>query len=301
MDQNVVPPALPDYQSDSSKPLKRIDTKMVNTSRFLEWLPFTRETPHTVRLKGFPVNELVPLHYASSIEIMLTCDLEGTVTVGQRNHVLRPRDVIFVPPNTVHSTNIRACAGTMTVVKFSPEELSSFMNLTQLLEFEDLSLNDIASVHDCYESLRCCVDRLIQDDQDIFLRMRDILEIFALLKKGATPGAHSISRTREGKSVHDIIRWTNEHYMEHITVDDAAKQMHFSKCYFCKYFKSVTQMTYLTYLNQVRISHAAMLLRQGSTVTEAAEQCGYTNISYFINLFREMNGCTPGKFVKRFL
>ena len=60
-------------------------------------------------------------------------------------------------------------------------------------------------------------------------------------------------------------------------------------------------MTYLTYLNQVRISHAAMLLRQGSTVTEAAEQCGYTNISYFINLFREMNGCTPGKFVKRFL
>ena len=129
--------------------------------------------------------------------------------------------------------------------------------------------------------------------------MKDILELCELLARNAVPSAEASANAKGEKQVHGIITWTDQHYMEKITLEEAAAQMHFSKCYFCKFFKAVTGITYLTYLNQVRVSKAMQMLREGRGVTEAATFCGYTNVSYFINLFRQINGCTPGEYVRR--
>ena len=70
-----------------------------------------------------------------------------------------------------------------------------------------------------------------------------------------------------------------------------------SKGYFCKFFKSISGITYITFLNQVRIEKATDLLKAGYNVTECAMACGFESISYFVQMFKRNLGCTPGQFL----
>ena len=62
-------------------------------------------------------------------------------------------------------------------------------------------------------------------------------------------------------------------------------------------FKTLTGMTPTEYRTGVRMSHARNLLRS-QTVTEAALELGYENVSHFIRVFKKRFGITPKHFQK---
>jgi AraC-like DNA-binding protein len=59
-------------------------------------------------------------------------------------------------------------------------------------------------------------------------------------------------------------------------------------------------MTFVSYLNKLRLTEAARLLRtnQELSISEAAFTVGYNNPSYFNRLFKNEYGCTPKEFRK---
>ena len=53
----------------------------------------------------------------------------------------------------------------------------------------------------------------------------------------------------------------------------------------------------MEYLTKVRMEKAVQLLRNTDlTIEEIAKQIGYSNSSYFIKVFREWIGFSPGEF-----
>ena len=69
-----------------------------------------------------------------------------------------------------------------------------------------------------------------------------------------------------------------------------------SKYYFCRAFKQATGQTVTQYINWVRCSHARRLLASGEcNVGEAAERCGFHNLSYFTRVYRRQYGRVPSK------
>ncbi len=78
---------------------------------------------------------------------------------------------------------------------------------------------------------------------------------------------------------------------------DAAGRSHEHVCRTCR---GVLGLTPSAYVNQVRISHAAELLRSTElSIREISEDCGIENISHFYRLFRDQTGSTPRLFRKR--
>ena len=57
-------------------------------------------------------------------------------------------------------------------------------------------------------------------------------------------------------------------------------------------------LTFTSYLNKLRLTEAAKLLKEntGLAVAEIAYSVGYSNVSYFNRLFKEEYGCTPKTF-----
>ena len=57
-------------------------------------------------------------------------------------------------------------------------------------------------------------------------------------------------------------------------------------------------MTFAAYVNRLRLTEAARLLKDkgGTPIADIAYSVGYTNVSYFNKLFKEEYGCTPGAF-----
>lgn len=85
-----------------------------------------------------------------------------------------------------------------------------------------------------------------------------------------------------------------EHYSEDITINDWAERLNLHPAYIGKIFKDNTGTSYKKYLHRIRINNAEAMLSLGDfTVTEAAERCGFHDISYFSKVFKEMKGYPP--------
>ena len=80
------------------------------------------------------------------------------------------------------------------------------------------------------------------------------------------------------------------------TIHDIAQISGYSKYHFCSRFKALTGMTYMHYLNTVRVSKACIMLRSGESVQNVCRNCGFENVSHFIQLFKRIQHITPHQY-----
>lgn len=96
--------------------------------------------------------------------------------------------------------------------------------------------------------------------------------------------------------VKTAIRYIREHMTENLTVESISAAVGFSKYYFCRTFKEMTGQTVINYINAARCGFARWLLLSGRyNVTEAAEQSGFANLSYFTKNYKKYMGQLPSQ------
>lgn len=101
--------------------------------------------------------------------------------------------------------------------------------------------------------------------------------------------------------VKKAMAYIDEHYYEPISISQLAKMNDLHAVYFGKLFKQQTGFSYKEYLNRIRINNAEMMLASGETsITEAAELCGFSDVSYFSNLFKALKGYSPSSVIKKY-
>lgn len=89
-------------------------------------------------------------------------------------------------------------------------------------------------------------------------------------------------------------------YASDISLDDAARVAMLSQSYYRYLFKQMTQKTFTEYLNDLRISKAAELLRKSHDmkIIDICYEVGYNNVNHFNRIFRQSTGSTPMVFRK---
>lgn len=96
--------------------------------------------------------------------------------------------------------------------------------------------------------------------------------------------------------VKKAISYISENYASNITVKELAEMVGLNPVYFGALFKKETGMLVHQYLAQTRINHAQAMLQNGEcNVTEAAERCGYKDLSHFRKQFKMIKGYTPSQ------
>lgn len=99
-----------------------------------------------------------------------------------------------------------------------------------------------------------------------------------------------------------IEKYIQKHYMEEISMHDAAEQMNYSEAYYCKLFKQCFGMNFTSYLARYRIEEAKKLLTASSmSAKEIGKVCGYSDPCYFTRVFKRETGCTPAEYRNRFI
>ncbi len=95
------------------------------------------------------------------------------------------------------------------------------------------------------------------------------------------------------------LRFIDEHYAENIGICDAADRLNISSSYLGKLFARCELGTFTERLNLRRVQEAKKLLAAGGRIYEVAEQTGFISTSYFIRIFRRIEGMTPGEYRSR--
>jgi AraC-like DNA-binding protein len=84
------------------------------------------------------------------------------------------------------------------------------------------------------------------------------------------------------------------HYAEKFSISQAAELSGMSAARLAKVFKKVSGTTLLAYVNHVRISHAARLLKETEqSVAAIAQQVGFSDQSHFDKRFKRSMGVSP--------
>jgi AraC-like DNA-binding protein len=98
------------------------------------------------------------------------------------------------------------------------------------------------------------------------------------------------------KAVYEHIE---NNFQTSISLDEISTIANLSKAGFCRYFKKMTRLTFIDFLNQFRIEQAKRMLKEDKNVTETCYECGFESLSYFNRIFKKVVGENPIQFKKR--
>ncbi|MBN8876563.1 MAG: AraC family transcriptional regulator [Sphingobacteriales bacterium] len=111
------------------------------------------------------------------------------------------------------------------------------------------------------------------------------------LKQVAVESTDNTNQSR----LHFVLHYIHQHLTEKIAVDSLSRKAYLSRNMFFKWFKEQFGVTPLDYINRERIKLAKQLLAdKRNNVSSVSLQCGFTDVNYFVRLFKKAEGITPG-------
>ena len=251
--------------------------------------------------------ENYPPHWHTPFElIMPVAGYYDVICAGQSYH-LREGDILVICPCMLHEL---FAPDTGERIIFQPEMVNlSIRDLNPLISLISPSVlitpEDYPSV---YEQIR---DDMLKIREEYFsyapysesMIFSQFLEILVLIGRNhkAFIGQNMTPVNSRQKEYADKFRYVTsyveEHFAEDISLDQIADMAGFSKYHFSRLFRQYTDMSFYRYLNQKRIDHARTLLANPSlTVIEVALQSGFSSLSAFLRMFKQINQCTPTEF-----
>ncbi|MCM1135861.1 MAG: AraC family transcriptional regulator [Clostridium sp.] len=243
-----------------------------------------------------------PLHWHEELEILYPLNGEIDLRINGRLHLLNKKNLAVVESSQVHSTYAHEKTSMFLNIHLSKKLLESYLPDIELWQIccipdtlEDEKFPEYRAICELMEELV----RLYIMDTPVFALEAEglVLQILArLLRNFAAPMASPPSAVDKMtmERIHSIITYTEEHYREPITLGDAAAHLGLGREYFCRFFKKNMEMSFLNYLNEIRLFHIYQELQNtDASVAEIMEANGFTNQKLFNRAFKNLYGHTP--------
>lgn len=270
----------------------------IPTSVF-EHVLYTQDAPYCIEYQRYEKDAFTRPHYGHTLEVILSFGVRGDYSIAGRPVELREDSMLFIPPNVLHSGTLRVSEPAYILnLKFDFERLKPMVDVEKMYAQLGYSIGMLGQCRPDREETVRAVQALIDADGELFMRTAALIRLFGVWARGLNGVRAEAPLGDDG--LNRLIAWTEQNFRSRITIDDAARVMHLSRSYFCSYFRQKTGMTYLNYLNRLRVEQAGLMLISGMTASESCAACGFEDLSYFIQLFRRHTGCTTREFVEKF-
>ena len=119
-------------------------------------------------------------------------------------------------------------------------------------------------------------------------------QLFCLILSDIFYYKSNIDENKTNKIFTESCKYIQENFSKQITIKELADNVSLSSSYFLKIFKKLANITPTEYLITIRLANAKRFLSETDlTISEIAEQCGYSDAAYFSYYFKKSFGLTP--------
>lgn len=246
----------------------------------------------------------VPTHWHTALEINYVLEGSVDITTATDYRHLVPGDINIVDSNVLHST--KSVNGNKAILIQLPLQLLEryIPNYSQLnFSFDPHSAN----IEDVRKRSRLIL--VVEQMQKVFEDKKDggILRFNSLLFELMYQLYHNFAYEKDDDSLSlgeknfdhliAILKYSEKNYMKPISIAEISSVVAFSEDYFSHFFKKNMGVSYLQYLNEIRMSHVYRdLISTDIPLKDILEKHGFTNYKLFRRMFNEEFHTTPGEY-----
>lgn len=100
--------------------------------------------------------------------------------------------------------------------------------------------------------------------------------------------------------VQAMLDYAEKHYQDKVTLQKVAEELNYSISYLNKNFKKEMKITFIDYLNRLRIQKAMDLIKEGKyPLQDISWLCGIGEYKYFNIVFKKYIGCSPKDYINK--
>lgn len=243
-----------------------------------------------------------PLHWHEELELLFPLNGDASVTIDGETYQLRRRQLLAIESGQVHSTNTYSDQLMLLCIHISKRLLERYLPDIELFrlhcipdEITDQQFPEYLNLCQMAEMLtRLYIEEasagLLESEGIILQILARLIRYFSVRSGPELSSADMQARQR----LRDIITYVGEHFQEPISLQDGADLLGLNKEYFCRFFKKHMGLSFLNYINEIRVTHIYQEIQNtDASITEIMEANGFTNQKLFNKTFKEIYGCTP--------
>jgi AraC-like DNA-binding protein len=252
------------------------------------------------------------LHQHPEIQLTLIKESHGTLIAGDYVGPFHAGDVFVIGSNQPHVFRndekfFKEKSKAVAITIFFDESTlgEKFWQLQETKSMQQFFINSAGGFRIVGKKKRSLTEKLFNIiNTEGIEKLITFLEIIKQLnsKKEMQPLSKPIIqrniKTFDGNRLNKIIEFTFREFQRVITLNEVATLANLTPEAFCKYFKTRTRKTYVSFLNEIRINHACRLLTEEKPVADICYDSGFTNLSNFNRIFRKIKKMAPGEWRK---
>jgi len=257
-----------------------------------------------------------PWHYHPEYELVLVLKSTGRRMVGDHIGYFQEGDLVCLGPYLPHVwindsifLNGQANYDADAIVihfreDFLGEEFLKIPEMDPLRKFFSLSNRGMSFYGNTKEQINGLMKVMV--NMNGIQRLSALLSIFDILSQTneftllASPGhVNSYLDPIKYDRFNKIKEYILANFDKDISLPEVADMANMAISTFCNFFKEKHRITFIEYLNSVRIGHACKLLSgNDQNIVDVAFECGFNNLANFNRQFKKHKNMTPTQYRK---
>ncbi|WP_294211008.1 GH39 family glycosyl hydrolase [Pseudobutyrivibrio sp.] len=248
-------------------------------------------------------NEPREQHYHQNLDMLYVLSGSVDVVIDDKEYHLKEEDMILINSNKRHKFEN---SGNLLAIRFAIDYylLSQTVGTTQML----FLCNSAVDKNSAYDKLRHQIKEIIRyyytetkgDKcylQSLYYQMLHVLIANFMVKTEEAKVLFDHNSDKE--RISEIQSYIQGHYQSPISLNDLAEQMYLTPAYLSKYIKKKFGMTFIDYLNNIRLFHAVdELVYTNKSLTHIAMDNGFCTSAALNKSFKKVFNMSPGEYRK---
>ncbi len=252
------------------------------TSDFpVEYYPLTKKHPRYQ----------MQMHWHKDIELIRVTKGRLDCMIGDLPYTLLEGESMYIPSGITHGATPSDCE--YECVVFSPSVLYSTQRIRQVIKSQIINPVKFSDNAD----IDCVCTSLSERHSGFEFDVISALCRTARLALSEQSFSNS-STSSKAEKIKPALYFIQKNFGEKISLSSLAAECGMSPNYFCKLFRDITGQTPVEYITTYRLEMASEMLLDGAKVTDVAYDCGFSDLSYFIHIFKKELGISPKQYAK---
>lgn len=236
-------------------------------------------------------------HWHRSIEIFAVFDGEMEFYLNDKPYPLHSGEFMLVNSNEIHS--IYAPKKNQTLViqipvatferYYTDEGYIYFSHSSRIQDEEVMGLFE--NMYQVYSAKKTGYEFKVQS---LFYRL---LYLLVSKYRKTDPDSEKVKANKKLNKLTMITDYMKQNYNKELSLESLARTFNYSPTYLSRMFKKYAQMSYKTYLDDLRLRHAFNdLVGSDLSIGMVAEKNGFTGSKAFARVFKERYGTLPSEY-----